>query len=97
MDWFSSHCTDVTHMERLVQTVALPEIHTVLGMEIHVLDILQPLKGKVHDLCCLTFPWLFRNSLLYPCLVEWELLEHSLSYSLMGTREGLGHMEEPQS
>lgn len=46
MDWLSSHYTDVIRMEKLVQIVALPETRTVLGMEMHVPDIHQHLKGK---------------------------------------------------
>lgn len=45
-DWFSSPCTDVTRMGRLVQTAALQETRTVLGMETHVPDMHQLLKGK---------------------------------------------------
>lgn len=33
-------------MGRLAQTAALPETHTVLGMETHVPDMLPLLKGK---------------------------------------------------
>jgi len=46
MDWFSSLCTDVTRMGRLVQTAALPETHTVPGMETRVPDMPPLLKGK---------------------------------------------------
>lgn len=46
MDWFSSLCTDVTRMGRLVQTAALPETHTVPGMETPVPDTPPLLKGK---------------------------------------------------
>ncbi|CAM5083445.1 unnamed protein product, partial [Natator depressus] len=49
MDWFSSLCTDVTRMGRLVQTAALPETHTALGMETHVPDMHQLLKGEPGD------------------------------------------------
>lgn len=48
MDWFSSHCTDVTLMGKLAQTVVLPETPTVPGMELHALDTHPLLKGKMH-------------------------------------------------
>lgn len=51
MDWFSSLCTDVTRMGRLVQTAALPGTHTVPGMETLVPDMPPLLKGKKKTRC----------------------------------------------
>lgn len=48
MDWFSSHCIDVTLMGKLVQTVVSPETPTVPGMELHALDIHPLQKGKMY-------------------------------------------------
>lgn len=47
MDWFSSPCTDVTLMGKLVQTAVLPEIPTVPGMEMHALDMHPLQKGEL--------------------------------------------------